>query len=90
MAYATHLKQLLLIYCLTLPFQFVSELGWWTGPIVALVSFTLFGIEEIGIEIENPFGCDPNDLPLDAICATMLRNIKDLTTLEPNREVGWF
>lgn len=90
LAYAIHLKQLLLIYCLTLPFQFVSELGWWTGPIVALVSFTLFGVEEIGIEIENPFGRDPNDLPLDAICATMLRNIEDLTALEPNREVGWF
>lgn len=82
LAYAIHLKQLLLIYCLTLPFQFVSQLGWWTAPIVALVSFTLFGIEEIGIEIENPFGRDPNDLPLDQICETMKRNIADLTSLE--------
>ncbi|WP_448562375.1 bestrophin family protein [Trichothermofontia sp.] len=89
LAYAIHLKQLLLIYCLTLPFQFVSELSWWTGPIVALVSFTLFGIEEIGLEIENPFGHDPNDLPLDTICATILRNIDDLTTLEPNSAVSW-
>jgi putative membrane protein len=45
--------------------------------IVALISFTLFGIEQIGIEIENPFGYDSNDLPLDAICNTMLRNIED-------------
>ena len=70
-AYSVHLKQLLLIYCLTLPIQVVDELGWATAPIVALVSFTLLGIEEIGIEIENPFGYDPNDLPLDAICNTM-------------------
>jgi ion channel-forming bestrophin family protein len=84
LAYAIHLKQLLLIYCLTLPFQAVRELVWWTGPIVALVSFTLFGIEEIGIEIENPFGRDSNDLPLDAICDTMLHNIEDLMTLTPN------
>lgn len=83
LAYAIHLKQLLLIYCLTLPFQFVSQLGWWTAPMVGLMSFTLFGIEEIGIEIENPFGRDPNDLPLDQICETMKRNIDDLTTLEP-------
>lgn len=82
LAYAIHLKQLLLIYCLTLPFQFVSQLGWWTAPIVALMSFTLFGIEEIGIEIENPFGRDPNDLPLDQICETMKRNIADLMSLE--------
>lgn len=86
LAYAIHLKQLLLLYCLLLPFQMVAQLGWWTGPMVALVSFTLFGIEEIGIEIENPFGYDANDLPLDAICATMRRNIEDLITLSPGVE----
>lgn len=84
MAYAIHLKQLLLIYCLSLPFQMVNDLTWWTGPIVSLISFTLFGIEEIGIEIENPFGHDPNDLPLDAICAGMERNIEDLISLSPS------
>jgi ion channel-forming bestrophin family protein len=83
MAYAIHLKQLLLIYCLTLPFQMVSQLQWWTAAVVILISFTLFGIEAIGIEIENPFGQDHNDLPLDTICDTMKRNIDDLTKLEP-------
>ncbi|MBE9182655.1 hypothetical protein IQ268_29385 [Oculatella sp. LEGE 06141] len=84
MAYAIHLKQLLLLYCLALPFQLVSGLQWWTGLIVALVSFTLFGIEEIGVEIENPFGTDANDLPLDAMCSTMLHNIEDLMMLSPS------
>lgn len=84
LAYAIHLKQLLLIYCLTLPFQLVGDLGFWTGLIVILISFTLFGIEEIGIEIENPFGRDANDLPLDDICKTMLRNVEDLASLHPS------
>jgi ion channel-forming bestrophin family protein len=84
LAYAIHLKQLLLLYCLLLPFQMVSSLGWWTGLITALVSFTLFGIEAIGLEIENPFGYDANDLPLDTICQTMKRNIDDLISLTPN------
>ncbi|MEN9223712.1 MAG: bestrophin family ion channel, partial [Thermostichus sp. BF3_bins_97] len=78
LAYALHLKQLLLLYCLSLPFQMVQGLGWMTGPIVGLLSFMLFGIEEIGIEIENPFGQDPNDLPLDSICSKMHHNITDL------------
>lgn len=86
LAYAIHLKQLLLLYCLALPFQIVGSLGWWTGAIVAVISFTLFGIEEIGLEIENPFGRDPNDLPLDTICNTMRRNIEDLITLTPGLE----
>ena len=84
LAYVIHLKQLLLIYCLLLPFQVVDELRWWTAPVVALVSFTLFGIEAIGVEIENPFGTDPNDLPLDAICQTIETNIDDLISIEPH------
>ncbi len=84
LAYAIHLKQLLLIYCLLLPFQLVKDLGVWTGLIISLVAFTLFGIEEIGIEIEDPFGRDPNDLPLDTICNGMKRNLEDLISLSPN------
>ncbi len=83
LAYAIHLKQILLLFCLLLPFQVVGELGLWTGLIVGLISFTLFGVEEIGTEIENPFGKDLNDLPLDAICATMQRNIEDLIQSSP-------
>lgn len=84
LAYAIHLKQLLLLYSLALPFQMVKDLGWGTALVVALISFTLFGIEEIGIEIENPFGHDANDLPLDNICATIQRNIEDLISLSPS------
>jgi putative membrane protein len=78
LAYSIHLKQLLMIYSLSLPFQMVDQLEWMTGPIVALISFTLLGIEEIGIQIEDPFGHDANDLPLDNICNSMMRNIEDL------------
>lgn len=83
LAYSIHLKQLLLLYCLFLPFQLVADLGWSTGLVTALISFTLFGIEEIGVEIENPFGRDANDLPLDTICQTMLINLEDLMSLDP-------
>ena len=83
LAYSIHLKQLLILYCLTLPFQLVSDLQWWTGPITAIISFAVFGIEAIGIEIENPFGYDANDLPLDRICQTTQINIEDLMSLDP-------
>jgi ion channel-forming bestrophin family protein len=77
LAYAIHLKQLLLIYCLLLPFKLVGDLGWGTVPVIGIVSFTLLGIEAIGVEIENPFGDDPNDLPLDNICKSIQRTIED-------------
>jgi putative membrane protein len=78
LAYAIYLKRLLLIYCLSLPFQVVDTLHWWTTPIAIILSFVLLGIEEIGTEIENPFGNDANDLPLEEICTTILDNIEDL------------
>ncbi len=78
LAYAIYLKQLLVVYCLILPVELVSSLNWWTAPVMAFISLILFGIEEIGSELENPFGHDPNDLPLDIMCNTMLRNVKDL------------
>ncbi|WP_332248841.1 bestrophin family protein [Mastigocladopsis repens] len=80
--YTITLKLLLTIYFLLLPLQMVGGLSWWTGPIVAFISFILLGIDEIGAEIEEPFGHDPNDLPLDLICATMLRNVEELITFE--------
>jgi ion channel-forming bestrophin family protein len=82
MAYAIHLKQLLLLYCLSLPFQMVGTMHWWTPVGVVLVAFMVFGIEAIGTEIENPFGSDPNDLPLDGICTTIARNIEDVVQSE--------
>jgi putative membrane protein len=85
-AYVIHLNQLLLIYCLILPFNFVKELGWWTGIFVAIVSFALFGIEEIGVEIENPFGYDHNDLPLDNICQTIQTNIEEFIAFQTNQD----
>ncbi|MEB3290499.1 MAG: bestrophin family ion channel [Leptolyngbya sp.] len=84
LAYSIHLKQLLMLYCLALPFQMVASVGWGTPFLVGLISFAVFGIEAIGLEIENPFGTDPNDLPLDAICQTMRQNTEDLISLAPS------
>jgi len=45
--------------------------------IVMLFGYAFIGIEEIGVEIEDPFGTDPNDLPLDKICQTIQSTLLD-------------
>ncbi|MFN3927014.1 MAG: bestrophin family ion channel [Pseudanabaenaceae cyanobacterium] len=62
--------QILLIYCLALPFSFVQNLGWWTP-----LFFILLGVEEIRAQIDDPFGYDPNDLPIEQICENLRDNI---------------
>ncbi|HEY9873130.1 MAG TPA: bestrophin family ion channel [Candidatus Obscuribacterales bacterium] len=81
--YSIKLRELVVIYCMILPLEIVKDLNWWTGVITAFVSFTLLSIEQIGSEIEEPFGHDPNDLPLDVICNTMARNVEELIKLAP-------
>ncbi len=68
-AYVVHLRRALLIYCTTLPFTLLATFGAYTPIITLLVAYVLMGIEEIGVEIESPFGDAHNDLPLDNICA---------------------
>ncbi len=65
-AYAHHIKLFVLIFCLTVPFAMSSTMHWLTPVGAALLAFGLLGIDEIGVEIEEPFGYDPNDLPLES------------------------
>ncbi|EAW13210.1 bestrophin family protein [Aspergillus clavatus NRRL 1] len=66
-AHLIHQKQVLALYGCVLPFAMVDDMGWWTIPIVSLVIFTLYGIEGIGSQLEDPFGYDRNDIKMDAI-----------------------
>lgn len=82
LAYSIYLKRLILIYCLSLPFGLVATAKSWTGLVVGLISFILLGIEEIGGSIEDPFGYDTNDLPLDDICQTVAESVKAAIELD--------
>lgn len=62
-----HQKQVLALFGCVLPFAMVDEMGWWAVPIVTLIIFTLYGIEGIGSQLEDPFGYDRNDIKMDAI-----------------------
>lgn len=55
------------LYCLLLPVGLTGSLGWATPIVVALVAYTFFGLDALGDELEEPFGTEPNDLPLDAM-----------------------
>ncbi|WP_260923740.1 bestrophin family protein [Novosphingobium sp. 9] len=62
-------------FCLLLPFALVSALGWWTPLPVLLVSYAFFGLDSLGDEMEDPFGTETNDLPLDAMARTVEREM---------------
>jgi putative membrane protein len=54
----------------------------WGTPIAAgLLAFALFGIDEIGVEIEDPFGYDPNDLPMERIGDVIDGNTREIVSV---------
>lgn len=82
-AYMVHLRRALVLYCFTLPFALVDSFGWATVLDTLMLAYTFFGIEEIGVQIEDPFGFDDNDLPLERYCATIERNLRELAAGSP-------
>jgi putative membrane protein len=76
--YAVHLRRALIFFFFSLPFVLVPDFHWSTIPAVLLSSYIFFGIEEIGVEIENPFGESINDLPLETICQSIEQNLRDI------------
>ena len=72
------LKTVMIVYFGMSPLGMVGGLDWRTGLVLAFLSFIYLFISEVGAEIEEPFGHDPNDLPLDFICDTIKHNVEDL------------
>lgn len=75
------ISQIVLLYVYLLPFQLYSALGWVAIPGTIAAAYIILGIAAIGNELENPFGNDVNDLPLDSYCAELS---KELDTLMSN------
>ena len=82
-AYTVHLRRALILYCFTLPLALVDAFGWWTPLCTLLVAYVFFGIEEIGVEIEDPFDDDANSLPLERFCETIQRDLNELIGVSP-------
>ncbi|KAK5119100.1 hypothetical protein LTR62_000311 [Meristemomyces frigidus] len=67
-AYLIHLRQVLALFCCALPFALVAEMRWWSVLLTAFLAFTLYGVEGIGAQLEDPFGYGRSEIKLDAVC----------------------
>ena len=76
-SYSLLLHRTAYIYCFLLPFGLVDSIGFMTPFVVAIVAYTFFGLDALGDEIEEPFGQDANDLPLNAMCRAIEINLRE-------------
>lgn len=78
LGYRRFIRQAIGVYLVTLPWGIVDLLGYWDAPIVMVVGYLMIGIEVLAEDIEEPFGTDSDDLPLDDICKTIDRSVREI------------
>ena len=75
-SYTVLLHRIVALYCLGLPFGIMTTVGVMTPMVVAIVAYAFYGLDAVGSEIEDPFGLDPNDLPLSALSRMIEVNLR--------------
>lgn len=73
--YTLLLHRTIYLFCILLPFAMAEPLGWLTPIFTAIVSYTFLGLDEIGNDLEDPFGYDDNDLPCNALLRGLEREV---------------
>ncbi|TSD66685.1 hypothetical protein FFF34_004565 [Inquilinus sp. KBS0705] len=77
-SYSVFIKKFIFTYIITLPFAWAFDLKYFIIPIIGFILFVFASIELLAEEIENPFGVDANDLPLDEICNNIDKHIGEI------------
>lgn len=77
-AYAHHIKVFVTLFVFTVPFAIVDVMKGYTAVAAAVLAYAMLGIDEIGVEIEDPFGYDANDLPVERIGQTIAASTRDI------------
>ena len=76
------IKVFVLAYCALLPFVLVPLIGWAAVLLCMFVAYALEWIGFIGVEIEEPFGLDCNDLPTHNLARKIETNVHEILDVE--------
>ena len=77
-SYSAFIKKFIFFYVITLPLGFALSLGYLIIPVVIFIFYVLASLEIIAEEIEDPFGKDDNDLPMQKIATNIGKNVEDI------------
>lgn len=78
LVYAIKIRRFIALFLLTLPFSLLHRINsdWLVPFITMLVAYPLISLDQIGIELQNPFSkANLSHLPLGDISATIERNL---------------
>ena len=77
-SYNVFVKKFIFFYVMTLPFGYAIHLHWLCIGLSCIVFYALASLEVIAEEIEDPFGNDSNDIPVDMIAGNISKNVHQI------------
>ncbi|AEV96738.1 hypothetical protein A4D02_29305 [Niastella koreensis] len=77
-SYSVFIKKFIFFYVMTLPFSFAISLGYLAIPVVGFIFYVLASLELIAEEIEDPFGGDENDLPMNKMASNIKKHVAEI------------
>ena len=78
LSYSSFIKKFIFIYVLTLPVGFVFSMGYFVIAAVPFIFYVMASLELIAESIEDPFGLDPDDLPIDKIGVNIRTHVTEI------------
>lgn len=78
MSYSSFIKKFIFIYVLTLPMGFVFSMGYFVIAAVPFIFYVMASLELIAESIEDPFGTDTDDLPIDKIAENIRKHVSEI------------
>lgn len=78
LAYSIKIRRFIATFLLTLPFALIHDVGnnWLVPLITMLVAYPLFALDQLGVELQNPFNSSNlSHLPLNDIANTIEKNV---------------
>ncbi len=77
-SYSSYVKQFVLLFALLAPFALADEFGYGTVIAEMFIFFSTMGLELLAGEVEEPFGQDRNDLPLEDIATGIALDVRSI------------
>lgn len=81
--YAVIIHRTVYVYCALLPFGLLDSIGYMTPFLATFIAYTFIALDTLAEELEEPFGTDYNDLPLDWLSANIEAAVLDLAGVWP-------
>lgn len=77
-SYSSFLKKFIFIFVTTIPLSFVSDFEYFSTLIAMFIFYVLVSMEILAEEIEDPFGKDENDLPIESLSQKIKDNVQEI------------